>query len=142
MDVRSNQRWYCLHMSIIRISASSQKLGITFVVAMVQGCIHMPIHNIGRCSNHLVYVQGDVTDISNLFYLSAYPSDGARGGYYVSSVKLGTCVYEICVALQKNIILVFLEWFTFLVSYCLFFHCFVVNIHMSQEWDNDVRTSQ
>jgi hypothetical protein len=24
-------------------------------------------------------LQGDVTDISNLFYLSAYPSDGAQG---------------------------------------------------------------
>jgi hypothetical protein len=50
--------------------------------------------------------------------------------------------YEICVALQKNIILVFLEWFTFLVFYCLFFHCFVVSVYMSQEWDNDVRTRQ
>ena len=27
----------------------------------------------------LLWVQGDVTDISNLFYLSAHPSDGARG---------------------------------------------------------------
>jgi hypothetical protein len=28
--------------------------------------------------------------------------------------------YEISVASQKNVILVFLEWFTFLVFYCLF----------------------
>jgi hypothetical protein len=27
----------------------------------------------------LLILQGDVTDISNLCYLSAYPSDGARG---------------------------------------------------------------
>ena len=29
--------------------------------------------------------------------------------------------YEISVASQKSVILVFLEWFTFLVFYCLFF---------------------
>ena len=28
---------------------------------------------------HCVYIPVDVTDILNLFYLSAYPSDGARG---------------------------------------------------------------
>ena len=42
--------------------------------------------------------------------------------------------YEISVASQKSVILVFLEWFTFLVLFdCLFFHCFVMNFHMSQE---------
>ena len=57
----------------------------------------------------------------------------------VLSWELG--FYEISVASQKNMIFVFLEWFTFLVFYCLF-HCFVTNIHISQEWDNDVWTSQ
>jgi len=28
---------------------------------------------------HFVYIPVDVTDIPNLFYQSAYPSDGARG---------------------------------------------------------------
>jgi hypothetical protein len=36
----------------------------------------------------------------------------------VLSWELAFC--ELSVALQKNIILVFLEWFTFLVFYCLF----------------------
>ena len=47
-------------MSIIRISASSQKLGTTFVVMMVWRCIHMPIHNIWRCSATLHMYKIDV----------------------------------------------------------------------------------
>jgi hypothetical protein len=49
--------------------------------------------------------------------------------------------YEISGAVQKSIILVFLEWFTFIIL-PPFSHCFVTNIHRSQEWDNDVWTSQ
>jgi hypothetical protein len=28
---------------------------------------------------YVIHIQGDVTDISNLLYLSAFPSDGAQG---------------------------------------------------------------
>jgi len=37
--------------------------------------------------------------------------------------------------------LVFLEWCTFFCILLPFFHCFVMNIHMSQEWDIDVQTA-
>ena len=54
------------------------------IISMLKADSHLKLY--------LTSIQGDFTDISNLFYLSAYPSDGPRGAYYVSSVKLRTCV--------------------------------------------------
>jgi len=85
--------------------------------------VHMHIHSI----------QGDVTDILNLFYLSAYASDGAWGAQYVTSVKLGTCVLwnKCCFAKKRNFgFLGVIYFFSILMP---FFHCFVMNVHMSQK---------
>jgi hypothetical protein len=58
--------------------------------------------------------------------------------FLVLSWELVFC--EISVASQKS--LIFVSWSGLLFYYSTaFFHCFVTNVHRSQEWDNDVQIS-
>ena len=49
-------------------------------VEMIPVCYHWGCRTFQTASHiYVIHIPVDVTDIPNLFYLSAYPSDGARG---------------------------------------------------------------
>ncbi len=74
------------------------------------GCYLMPMDSI----------QGDVTDILKLFIYLPSPVTGPEGPSMSLVLSWELAFYEISVASQKRVILIFLEWFTFLVFYCFF----------------------
>jgi hypothetical protein len=70
------------------------------------------------------------------------PVTGPEGPSMSLVLSWELAFYEISVALQKSIIFGFLGVVYFFSILLLLFHCFVTNIHRSEEWDDDVRTSQ
>ena len=74
------------------------------------GCFLMPMDSI----------QGDVNDILNLFIYLPIPVTGPEGPSMSLVLSWELAFYEISVASQKSVMLVFLKWCTFFYSTAFF----------------------